>query len=68
MTLEAQRTALVSMPVPKPTLAQIRVTASRVHDIVAVTRSGGYTSGRKNYLAELVTEKARAPGRATREL
>ena len=34
-----------------------RVTASRVHDIVAVTRSGGYTSGRKNYLAELVTER-----------
>ena len=34
-----------------------RVTASRVHDIVAVTRSGGYTSGRKNYLAELVCER-----------
>src|SRR6188768_1979816 len=34
-----------------------KVTASRVHDIVAVTRSGGYTSGRKNYLAELVTER-----------
>ena len=29
-----------------------RVTASRVHDIVAVTRSGGFTSGRKNYLAD----------------
>ena len=34
-----------------------RVTASRVHDIVAITRSGGYTSGRKNYLAELVCER-----------
>jgi putative phage-type endonuclease len=34
-----------------------RVTASRVHDIVAVTRSGGYTAGRKNYLAELVCER-----------
>jgi len=34
-----------------------RVTASRVHDIVAVTRSGGYTSGRKNYLADLVIER-----------
>ena len=34
-----------------------RVTASRVHDIVAVTRSGGYTTGRKNYLAELVCER-----------
>jgi hypothetical protein len=34
-----------------------RVTASRVHDIVAVTRSGGFTSGRKNYLADLVIER-----------
>lgn len=34
-----------------------RVTASRVHDIVAVTRSGGFTAGRKNYMAELVTER-----------
>ena len=34
-----------------------RVTASRVHDIVAVTRSGGYTTGRKNYLTELVWER-----------
>ena len=33
------------------------VTASRVHDIVATTRSGGFTAGRKNYLAELVTER-----------
>ena len=34
-----------------------KVTASRVHDIVATTRSGGYTSGRKNYLAELTIER-----------
>ena len=34
-----------------------RVTASRVHDIVAVTRSGGFTAGRKNYLADLVIER-----------
>ena len=34
-----------------------KVTASRVHDIVAVTRSGGYTAGRKNYLTELVWER-----------
>ena len=34
-----------------------KVTASRVHDIVATTRSGGYTAGRKNYLAELVCER-----------
>jgi len=34
-----------------------KVTASRVHDIVATTKSGGYTTGRKNYLAELVTER-----------
>ena len=34
-----------------------KVTASRVHDIVATTRSGGFTAGRKNYLAELVTER-----------
>jgi hypothetical protein len=34
-----------------------KVTASRVHDIVATTKSGGYTAGRKNYLAELVTER-----------
>ena len=34
-----------------------RVTASRVHDIVAVTRSGGFTAGRKNYLSTLVWER-----------
>jgi putative phage-type endonuclease len=34
-----------------------RITASRVHDIVAQTRSGGYTTGRKNYMAELVCER-----------
>lgn len=34
-----------------------KVTASRVHDIVATTRSGGFTAGRKNYMAELVTER-----------
>src|SRR4029077_5386773 len=34
-----------------------RVTASRVHDIVATTKSGGFTSGRKNYLADLVIER-----------
>jgi putative phage-type endonuclease len=34
-----------------------KVTASRVHDIVATTKSGGFTAGRKNYLAELVTER-----------
>jgi putative phage-type endonuclease len=34
-----------------------KVTASRVHDIVATTKSGGYTTGRKNYLAELVCER-----------
>jgi putative phage-type endonuclease len=34
-----------------------RVTASRVHDIVAVTRSGGFTAGRKNYLSALVWER-----------
>jgi len=34
-----------------------KVTASRVHDIVASTRSGGYTAGRKNYMAELVIER-----------
>lgn len=28
-----------------------------MHDIVATTRSGGFTSGRKNYLAELVCER-----------
>jgi predicted phage-related endonuclease len=33
------------------------VGASRVHDIIATTRSGGYTTGRKNYLAELVCER-----------
>lgn len=37
-----------------------KVTASRVHDIVATTKSGGYTAGRKNYLAELVTERLTA--------
>ena len=34
-----------------------KVTASRVHDIVATTKSGGFTSGRKNYMAELVIER-----------
>jgi len=34
-----------------------KVTASRVHDIVATTRSGGYSTSRKNYLAELVCER-----------
>ncbi len=34
-----------------------KVTASRVHDIVAVTRSGGFTAGRKNYLSTLVWER-----------
>ena len=33
-----------------------RVTASRVRDIVATTKSGGYSAGRENYLAELVYE------------
>lgn len=33
------------------------VGASRVHDIVATTKSGGYTAGRKNYMAELVCER-----------
>ena len=34
-----------------------KVTASRVHDIIATTKSGGFTAGRKNYLAELVAER-----------
>lgn len=34
-----------------------KATASRVHDIVAATKSGGYTAGRKNYLSELVRER-----------
>lgn len=34
-----------------------KVTASRVHDIIATTKSGGFSAGRKNYLAELVTER-----------
>ena len=34
-----------------------RVTASRVHDVVATIKSGGYGAGRKNYMAELVGEK-----------
>lgn len=39
-------------------LARIgKATASRVHDIIATTRSGGFTSGRKNYLGELVRER-----------
>lgn len=33
------------------------VTASRVHDIIATTRSGGFSAGRKNYMAELVAER-----------
>ena len=40
------------------TLARVgSVGASRVHDIVAITRSGGFTAGRKNYMAELVCER-----------
>ena len=31
--------------------------ASRVHDIVATTRSGGFTAARKNLMAELVCER-----------
>ena len=42
-----------------------RVTASRVHDIVAVTRSGGYTAGRKNYLSALVWERLTGKPKAT---
>ena len=34
-----------------------KVTASRVHDIIATTKSGGYSAGRENYLAELVAER-----------
>jgi putative phage-type endonuclease len=34
-----------------------KVTASRVHDVVATTKSGGYTAGRKNYLSQLVRER-----------
>lgn len=34
-----------------------KVTASRAHDIVATTKSGGFTSGRKNYMADLVIER-----------
>lgn len=34
-----------------------KATASRIHDIAAATKSGGYTAGRKNYLAELVAER-----------
>jgi len=34
-----------------------KVTASRVHDIIATVKSGGYSAGRKNYLAELVAER-----------
>ena len=42
-----------------------KVTASRVHDIVAVTRSGGYTAGRKNYLSALVWERLTGKPKAT---
>ena len=34
-----------------------KVTASRVHDIVAQTKSGGHTAQRKNYMGELVRER-----------
>lgn len=34
-----------------------KVTASRVHDVIATIKSGGYGAGRKNYLAELVAER-----------
>lgn len=34
-----------------------RVTASRVRDVVATTKSGGYGAGRKNYMAELIGER-----------
>ena len=34
-----------------------RVTGSRVHDIVATTKSGGFAASRENYLSELVYER-----------
>jgi putative phage-type endonuclease len=34
-----------------------KATASRTRDIVATTKSGGYTAGRKNYMAELTCER-----------
>jgi putative phage-type endonuclease len=34
-----------------------KATASRVRDITATTKSGGWTAGRENYMAELVTER-----------
>jgi len=34
-----------------------KVGASRTRDITATTKSGGYTAGRDNYAAELVTER-----------
>ena len=34
-----------------------KATASKYHDIMARTRGGSYTAGRKNYMAELVTER-----------
>jgi putative phage-type endonuclease len=34
-----------------------KVTASRVHDIVVQTKSGGHTAQRKNYMGELVCER-----------
>jgi len=34
-----------------------KATASRVRDITATTKSGGFTAGRDNYLAELVCER-----------
>lgn len=42
-----------------------RVTASRVHDIVAITRSGGFTASRKNYLSALVWERLTGKPKAT---
>src|SRR6187431_2750418 len=57
---------LTTMSIQRPTMQQGsqewleircgRVTASRVRDIVATTKSGGYSAGRENYLAELVYE------------
>jgi putative phage-type endonuclease len=42
-----------------------KVTASRVHDIVATTKSGGYSAGRKNYLSQLVWERLTGKPTAT---
>lgn len=34
-----------------------KVTASRVHDVIAKLKSGGYAAGRANYMADLVIER-----------